>query len=262
MQLCQPNRMTLTLRGMQQHARLDAFCLSGRCSCQFALMSPPSPFRIAPPRIVLQLQLPTLILLKCTWVLCLRLINLLPQVVVLVDTPSTLYPHRTPTQRHNSGDQGTRQRGSLMATLSETQFQQLATFTNALTDPTRQFDELSAPLAQFVYDPDTNLTFEAWYRWHEDVFAVDGATLDDATRVRLLLEKLDTPVCENSQKNREKISSPMPDGSIANAPTFDSGRAQRTVEMSDIRMWSTIERRRIYSTEAAGLQSALHSMTC
>uniref|UniRef100_A0A0M3ICS6 TauD domain-containing protein n=1 Tax=Ascaris lumbricoides TaxID=6252 RepID=A0A0M3ICS6_ASCLU len=63
-------------------------------------------------------------------------------------------------------------------------------------DPTRQFDTLSAPLAQFVYDPETNLTFEARYRRHEDVFAVDGATLDDATRVRLLLQKLDTPTYE------------------------------------------------------------------
>lgn len=66
-----------------------------------------------------------------------------------------------------------------MATLSEIQFQEpLARLTNTLrevtqlqqselpqpADPMRQFDALSARLAQFVYDPDKKLTSEGWYR--------------------------------------------------------------------------------------------------
>ncbi|KHN73233.1 hypothetical protein Tcan_01290, partial [Toxocara canis] len=62
--------------------------------------------------------------------------------------------------------------------------------------PERLFDALSGRLAQFVYGPEEGVAFEAWYRRHEDVFTVDGATLGDATRVRPLLHKLDAPVYE------------------------------------------------------------------
>ncbi|VDM42615.1 unnamed protein product [Toxocara canis] len=58
------------------------------------------------------------------------------------------------------------------------------------------FDVLSGRLAQFVYDSDTGLALEPWYRRHKDVFTVNGAPLGDATRVRLLLQKLNAPICE------------------------------------------------------------------
>lgn len=50
--------------------------------------------------------------------------------------------------------------------------------------------------AQFLHNPDTNLAFQAKYRQHENVFAIDGAGLDDATRVCVLLQKLGALVCE------------------------------------------------------------------
>ncbi|KHN81901.1 hypothetical protein Tcan_01230, partial [Toxocara canis] len=62
--------------------------------------------------------------------------------------------------------------------------------------PRRLFDALSGRLPQFVYDPDTGVTFEAWCRPYEDIFTVNCAILGDATRVRLLLQKLDAPVYE------------------------------------------------------------------
>ena len=38
--------------------------------------------------------------------------------------------------------------------------------------------------------PRNNLTFEAWYQRDEDFFMVNGAELDEAAKVRLLMRKL------------------------------------------------------------------------
>ncbi|EYC14402.1 hypothetical protein Y032_0040g184 [Ancylostoma ceylanicum] len=93
-----------------------------------------------------------------------------------------------------------------MTTISDEQFQQLlAALTTTLrglpkeenhqspsaADPARQFDTLAGRIAQFCYDPDADITFEAWYRRHVDIFTSDAKLLDEATRVRLLLHKLD-----------------------------------------------------------------------
>ena len=45
-------------------------------------------------------------------------------------------------------------------------------------------DKLSQSMTEFHYQPDDDLTFPAWFRRNEDLFKVDGASLDDATRVR------------------------------------------------------------------------------
>lgn len=55
-------------------------------------------------------------------------------------------------------------------------------------------DSLAATMCEFVYDPDNNLTFEDWYERFEDAFLVDGVSLDEAAKVRLLLRKLETSV--------------------------------------------------------------------
>ncbi|PIO61564.1 hypothetical protein TELCIR_16910, partial [Teladorsagia circumcincta] len=46
-------------------------------------------------------------------------------------------------------------------------------------------------ITEFTYDPDADLTFGAWYRRHQDIFTEDAQMLDDSTRVRPLLHKLD-----------------------------------------------------------------------
>ena len=51
-------------------------------------------------------------------------------------------------------------------------------------------EKLSHSLTEFVYLPEENVTFEAWYRRYEDIFRVDGKSLDEASLVRLLLRKL------------------------------------------------------------------------
>ncbi|VDO90758.1 unnamed protein product [Heligmosomoides polygyrus] len=58
-------------------------------------------------------------------------------------------------------------------------------------EPARQFDALVGRIAPFIYDPDADLTFESFYRRYDDVFSVDATGLDEPTRVRLLLHKLD-----------------------------------------------------------------------
>ncbi|EYC16285.1 hypothetical protein Y032_0034g2904 [Ancylostoma ceylanicum] len=93
-----------------------------------------------------------------------------------------------------------------MTTVSDEQFQQLLVAlastlqglpkeenqqSTSAADPAKQFDTLAGRIAQFCYDPDADITFEAWYRRHVDIFTSDAKLLDEATRICLLLHKLD-----------------------------------------------------------------------
>ncbi|XP_062538919.1 uncharacterized protein K02A2.6-like [Armigeres subalbatus] len=49
-------------------------------------------------------------------------------------------------------------------------------------------------IREFVYDPDNGLVFDRWYRKYEDLFLNNGAKLDDAAKVRLLLRSLSVMV--------------------------------------------------------------------
>ncbi|KAL6742047.1 hypothetical protein Aduo_015246 [Ancylostoma duodenale] len=83
--------------------------------------------------------------------------------------------------------------------ISKEQFQRLLaalTHSTPATDPAKKFDTLAGRIVQLCYDPEADLTFEAWYRRHADIFTVDAKSLDEATRVRLLLHKLDAPSYE------------------------------------------------------------------
>ncbi|CAI2738976.1 unnamed protein product [Dicrocoelium dendriticum] len=51
-------------------------------------------------------------------------------------------------------------------------------------------DKLAHSMAEFRYQPDDDLTFEAWFRRYEDLLKIDGRGLGDAAQVRLLLRKL------------------------------------------------------------------------
>ena len=51
-------------------------------------------------------------------------------------------------------------------------------------------DKIAQSILEFNYAPEDDVTFDAWYGRYEDLFTVDGAALDDAARVRLLLRKL------------------------------------------------------------------------
>lgn len=55
-------------------------------------------------------------------------------------------------------------------------------------------ETLASNIQEFVYDPDNGLVFDRWYRKYEDLFLKDGAKLDDAAKVRLLLRSLNVTV--------------------------------------------------------------------
>lgn len=78
--------------------------------------------------------------------------------------------------------------------------QQEAIFQNAMQsikvsvppNPEVILDSLAGNIKEFVYDPENNLTFSAWYSRYEDLFLKDAERLDDSAKVRLLLRRIGT----------------------------------------------------------------------
>ncbi|XP_017469086.1 PREDICTED: uncharacterized protein K02A2.6-like [Rhagoletis zephyria] len=65
---------------------------------------------------------------------------------------------------------------------------------NSTTGGTETLMEtLAKSIREFIYDPEEGQTFAKWYARYEYHFGVEGTSLDDATKVRLLLRK----VCTN-----------------------------------------------------------------
>lgn len=58
------------------------------------------------------------------------------------------------------------------------------------THPEQILDSLASNIIEFRYDPDSNVTFEAWYTRYDGLFSKDAARLNDEAKVRLLLRKL------------------------------------------------------------------------
>uniref|UniRef100_A0A8R1I3A8 DUF7083 domain-containing protein n=1 Tax=Caenorhabditis japonica TaxID=281687 RepID=A0A8R1I3A8_CAEJA len=52
-------------------------------------------------------------------------------------------------------------------------------------------DSLSARLPTFTYDKENQCTFDSWYSRYEDLIEKEGNELDDASKARLVLLKLD-----------------------------------------------------------------------
>ncbi|XP_065092789.1 uncharacterized protein K02A2.6-like [Ochlerotatus camptorhynchus] len=53
-------------------------------------------------------------------------------------------------------------------------------------------EALSKTLPEFSYDPQNGVVFDKWYARHQEVFSKGGAALEEADRVRLLLQKLNS----------------------------------------------------------------------
>ena len=51
-------------------------------------------------------------------------------------------------------------------------------------------DHTIGSIAEFLFDPEANVTFDSWYKRYEDLFTIDLSEQDDAWKVRLLLRKL------------------------------------------------------------------------
>lgn len=66
---------------------------------------------------------------------------------------------------------------------------------NANTSDNKEFllESLANTMVEFHYDPDSDDgLFDVWYSRYADTFSQDACKLDDASKVRLLLRKLDT----------------------------------------------------------------------
>lgn len=63
----------------------------------------------------------------------------------------------------------------------------------ATTNPEILMESLAKSMAEFTFDPDSGVTFAAWYARYEDLFTFDAVLLPEAAKVRLLLRKLNTP---------------------------------------------------------------------
>ncbi|XP_053699347.1 uncharacterized protein K02A2.6-like [Sabethes cyaneus] len=66
--------------------------------------------------------------------------------------------------------------------------------TRSSSSPEFIIESLASNIREFVYDPENGLVFDRWYRKYEDLFLKDGAKLDDAAKVRLLLRSLSVTV--------------------------------------------------------------------
>ncbi|VDP73403.1 unnamed protein product [Schistosoma curassoni] len=58
------------------------------------------------------------------------------------------------------------------------------------TNTAPSVDGIANSFFEFHYDPESNVTFDMWFRRYEDLFKLDFANQDDAWKVRLLLRKL------------------------------------------------------------------------
>lgn len=84
---------------------------------------------------------------------------------------------------------------------------------SSITDNTKVIIEsLDRNPMEFVSDLDNNVTFVSWFRRYEELLLIDGAKLDDAARVRLLLRNLRTA----NKKYKKFIISKHPQNYIFN----------------------------------------------
>ncbi|XP_055682446.1 uncharacterized protein K02A2.6-like [Lutzomyia longipalpis] len=62
-------------------------------------------------------------------------------------------------------------------------------------------EALSRSITPFTHAPEQNLTFDTWFERYKHTFLEDGKNLDDASRVRLLLRRLDAVSYEKYSSN-------------------------------------------------------------
>ncbi|XP_055584914.1 uncharacterized protein LOC129737775 [Uranotaenia lowii] len=92
----------------------------------------------------------------------------------------------------NQNRQMAEQNARLMAVMER--FTTQAAPNQPTNNPELVIESLSSNIREFCYDPENGLTFDRWYQKYEDFFLQDGAKLDDAAKVRLLLRSLNVIV--------------------------------------------------------------------
>lgn len=64
-----------------------------------------------------------------------------------------------------------------------------STSTHTTNSITTDKKNLSEQLIPFVYDPESNLTFDAWYKRYESIFTIEAALWNEPSKIQLLLQK-------------------------------------------------------------------------
>ncbi|RTG86926.1 uncharacterized protein DC041_0012288 [Schistosoma bovis] len=59
-----------------------------------------------------------------------------------------------------------------------------------VSDSTMTPDSIENSIDQFRFGPECGITFEAWFKRHEDLFINDCKEWDEGSKLRLLLRKL------------------------------------------------------------------------
>ncbi|CAB3406107.1 unnamed protein product [Caenorhabditis bovis] len=74
----------------------------------------------------------------------------------------------------------------------------IAAFTTQKQQPdvTNIINSLSNLISTFHYCPDDGETFDAWFDRNHDIIEIDGKDLDDATRIRIVVSKLENKKAE------------------------------------------------------------------
>ncbi|XP_065086883.1 uncharacterized protein LOC135708709 [Ochlerotatus camptorhynchus] len=67
----------------------------------------------------------------------------------------------------------------------------MSAFGQPPTHPEQIVDSLANNIVEFRYEPDSGVTFAAWYTRYDNLFSKDAVRLDDEVKVRLLLRKLE-----------------------------------------------------------------------
>uniref|UniRef100_A0A8R1EI06 DUF7083 domain-containing protein n=1 Tax=Caenorhabditis japonica TaxID=281687 RepID=A0A8R1EI06_CAEJA len=75
------------------------------------------------------------------------------------------------------------------------------------SDHTNTINSLNGRISTFIYNSEDGETFDRWYGRYEDVIKVDGAQLDDASKARFLVTKLEK---HEAEQFRNHILPKMP----------------------------------------------------
>lgn len=79
-----------------------------------------------------------------------------------------------------------------VAVLAQLQTQQAQAHAQAptATSAPRLFDQIANRIPQFIYDPESDKTFDLWYVRYKDVINKDGQNLSDEEKTRIVLSKI------------------------------------------------------------------------
>ncbi|BHF65992.1 hypothetical protein SprV_0200900600 [Sparganum proliferum] len=101
--------------------------------------------------------------------------------------------------------------------------------------------QIEQRIAEFVYDPEGGVNFEAWFRKYEGLFEEEGAELDDKTKVEIMLLKLAQREHERRRFASTKLRTPeILEVNINEKPTTLQVDTASDLTIISMRTWEDI----------------------